>query len=193
MRNLFSVLVVGSVLIGASANAADYPQRKSGLWRMTMTSAQIGGQGITAEHCIDNKTDKAMQRSSMQGPDAECGEQTTKKTADGWSYHVVCKFQQSTATTHGTLSGDFDTHYEMNNVTHFVPALMGVSEEKMRMTADYKGACPADMKAGDMRINGMTMNIADQGKPQLQIEGLPDMKPEDMRKMVEALQKKIPQ
>jgi hypothetical protein len=191
MKNPVCILLLGSVLISASVNASDYPQRKAGLWRMTMMSEQIGGQGITAEHCVDSKTDKAMQASSMQGPDVECGEQTTKKTADGWSYRVVCKFQQSTATTDGTITGDFVTRYELNNVTRFEPALMGVTEEKMRMTADYQGACPADMKPGDIRMNGMTMNIADKGKPQLQIEGLPDMKPEEMRKMVEELQKKM--
>jgi len=191
MNKTLCILLLGNALISASANAADYPQRKAGLWRMTMTSEQIGGQGITAEHCVDSKTDKAMQAASMQGPDADCGEQTTKKTADGWSYRVVCKFQQSTATTEGTINGDFVSRYELNNLTRFEPALMGVGEEKMRMTANYKGDCPADMKAGDIRMNGMTMNIADKGKPQLQIEGLPDMKPEDRRKMVEELQKKI--
>lgn len=197
MRHFIQPLLIGCVLFSsvamytATAEAANYPQRKPGLWRITMNSAQIGGQGITTEQCIDAQTDARMQASSMQGPDAKCNEQSTKKTADGWTYRVVCQMDQSTATTEGTITGDYANRYEINNVTRFVPAFNGMTEEKMIMTADYKGACPADLKPGDMRMNGMVVNISDINNPRIQINGMPDMKPEQMRKMVEELQKKM--
>lgn len=198
MRNFIQPLLIGGVLcssvamlFAASAEAADYPQRKPGLWLISMNSAQMGGQGITTEQCVDAKTDATMQASSMQGPDAKCSEQATQKTANGWTYRVICQIDQSTATTEGTISGNYSSHYEINNVTRFVPAFNGMTEEKMIMTADYKGACPADLNPGDMRMNGMVVNITDINKPRIQINGMPDMKPEQMRNMVEELQKKM--
>ncbi|HEY7217812.1 MAG TPA: hypothetical protein VH985_05410, partial [Candidatus Binatia bacterium] len=64
MRHLTSVII----LFAASAAAAasfDAPKRKSGLWEITISSAQSKGSHAM-QQCIDEKTDDLM-RNEMSG------------------------------------------------------------------------------------------------------------------------------
>lgn len=86
-------------------------------------------------------------------------------------------------TGHTVMSGDFQSAYQMDNTTTFEPPLQGMKEMKSTMKVRHLGACKADMKPGDMTVNGMKLGQG--GAP----GQAPKMSPEDMKRMMEAMQK----
>lgn len=173
-----------SLLSGAiCAQNFDMPKRKPGQWEIKMESAMMRGMVTTMEQCIDEKTDAEMQKQNMQGQGkSDCKLTSSKKTASGWEFDTVCKQEQTTMSGHSVMSGDFQSAYQMDNTTTFTPPLQGMKEMKSTMKVRYLGACKADMKPGDMTVNGMKIG---QGGA----AGQPKMSPEDMKKMMEAMQK----
>ncbi|MEC5384222.1 DUF3617 family protein [Uliginosibacterium sp. H3] len=178
-----STVCLAALLIAGSAFAQDFPRRKAGLWETTMNSMQMQGQKVTAQHCIDAKTDAEMFKRGMENKEANCSQQTFKRTAAGMEFDSVCKQGDSTTTTHGVVTGDFNSQYTMDMKMHRTPALNGKSDFQMTSTARYLGACSADMKPGDMKVNGMLINA--NGMP----AGLTPQQAEQMKKMMEQMQK----
>ncbi|HSD40065.1 MAG TPA: DUF3617 family protein [Rhodocyclaceae bacterium] len=188
IRNHASLLARSTVccfaaLAASAAGAEDYPRRKAGLWETTMNSAQMQGQAVTAQQCIDEKTDAEMFKRSMANKDANCSQQTFKRTASGAEFDSVCKQGDGTMTTHGVITGDFNSQYSMEMKSHRAPPLNGRSDFQTTMTARYVGACTADMKPGDMKVNGMLINA--NGIP----TGMTPQQAEQMKKMMEQMKK----
>ncbi|EHR72570.1 Protein of unknown function (DUF3617) [Burkholderiales bacterium JOSHI_001] len=187
MSTARACLVLATTLfMGPLALAQDaMPKRKPGLWSMTMNMPGMpGGQPMSSQHCIDEKTDEQMQRRAMQGDDAStCTASGMKKTATGFEMDSVCKTAQGQARSHMVMSGDPQARYQMDMLTRFEPPRKGQAEQRMSMQAEWKGACPAGMKPGDMRMAGMNINPAALGDP----AKMRQMKPEDMKKMMEQM------
>jgi hypothetical protein len=61
-----------------------------------------------------------------------------------------------------TFSGD--TSYRVESRSTFSPPMSGMSESSTTQEAKYAGACPANMKPGDMNMGGRMMNISDMAK-----------------------------
>lgn len=169
----------------ASAQTADFPKRKAGMWEMKTESAQMPA-GMTVVQCIDEATDAEMQKKAMTGNGkSDCKMTSSKKTATGWEYDSVCKSDGTTITGHVVVSGDMHSAYQMDMVSRFDPPMMGQREMRSTMKVKHLGACKAGMKPGDINVNGMTMNMQSGGK------GTPkaNMSQEDIKKMIEELQK----
>ena len=156
------------------------PSRKAGLWEQTLNSDRgehEGGKGIhqTISMCLDAAFDQKMKVWGSQAGKSNCSEERiSQHLGGGWSFHAVCAMGESgTVTSDGEATGDFGSHYTVNvtSTTAGSPMAQANGTHKRSIEGTWKGPCPADMKAGDMRMgNGMTINMAG-GTPQ--IEGGP--------------------
>ncbi|MDB5799967.1 MAG: hypothetical protein JWL63_906 [Rhodocyclales bacterium] len=191
MRNQTSVFVCALGLLGASiaATAQEMPRRKPGLWESTMSSPQMQGRNVVSQQCVDEKTDADMLKRTVPdaGKESSCTRQGMTRLANGWEFDTVCKQADGTLTMHAKITGDFGSQYKMEVTGHRTPPKKGMAEIQSTMTARHLGACPADMKPGDMKINGMLMHA----------DGMPaNMTPqqaEQMKKMMEQMKKQMKQ
>ena len=174
---------IAALGVVAPAFADDLPRRKAGLWETTMNSAQMQGRTVVSQQCIDDKTDADLVKQSMSGKDSGCSKPEMKRLTNGWEFDSVCKQADGTMSSHGKITGDFKTQYTMDIKGHWTPPREGMGDFQSTITARHLGACPDDMKPGDMKINGMLIHA--DGTP----ANLPPEQAEQMRKMMEQLKK----
>jgi hypothetical protein len=175
------------------------PRRKSGLWEMTMQMPDMpGGGGMKSSQCIDEKTDEAMQKKAMSG--GERGGETCRQTSlkrSGNTLDMVADCSGAEGKSHivSHYTGDMQGSYGGESVITFDPPRHGRKEMRMGMQAKYAGACPADMKPGDIRTGGMTLNPSQPGGA---MPGMPDMSklhnmsPEERKQMMEQMRNLMP-
>jgi hypothetical protein len=162
-------LLLAAAFIATPALAEEQmPSRKAGLWEMTMTFEGRGAPPQTMQHCIDAATDKAMQDMSQGGRGQSCSKREMKKAADTIVFDSVCSVGSGTATSHGVISGDFNSAYtiKINSKREGGPQIPNMpAETNMSIAAKWLGACKADQKPGDIIMaNGMKMNVTDMQK-----------------------------
>jgi uncharacterized protein DUF3617 len=156
-------VVFAAAFLAAPALAQDMPSRKAGLWEMTMTFEGRGAPPQTMQQCIDAATDKAMQDMSQGARGQTCSKREVKKVGDTIVFDSVCSTGAGTATSHGVVSGDFNSAYtiKINSKRSGGPPNMP-AETNMNIAAKWLGACKADQKPGDIIMaNGMKMNVTD--------------------------------
>jgi hypothetical protein len=162
------LLAAAAVLIPAAAHAQ--PQRKEGLWEMTMQMSSPMPMNMKTQQCTDASQEKAgaMFRnnngpSGRSGVDCKAGV-PLPAPGGGWSYSSVCTMKSMTMTTNGTARGDFKTGYHMESTTRMEPAPMPqMAETHMTIDAKWLGPCPADMKPGDIVMNGRKISTKPKG------------------------------
>lgn len=158
MRRIVTLLALGLPLTGtiSVATADSFPHRKNGLWETSMHLAQHPGTAINSQQCIDEKSDADMQRRLMDGgPSLNCERTDFRKTADGFEGNSVCKTSHSKLTSKMVIKGDLHSVYRMEISSHRDPPQGGMTNTQSVVDAKWLGACPTDMKPGDLRINGM--------------------------------------
>lgn len=188
--------VLLALMGAAAAQAQDMPQRKPGLWEMTMTLKGQPGAMPGSQQCVDARTDADLQRKGMSGDGRErCTMKTMKRTADGFEMHSECTGPEGRSTVVARGSGDFQTRYQVATQVVFDPPRHGMKQAEMNIAARHAGACPAGMKPGDVRVAGMSMPAggapgqAPGLPPGLPPEALKGMSPEQMRQLAEQLKK----
>ena len=155
-----------ALLVATPALAQEMPARKAGLWQMTMTFEGRGAPPQTMQQCIDAATDKSMQDMSAGMRGQSCSRREMKKVGDTIVFDSVCSTGAGTATSHGVVSGDFNSAYtvKINSKREGGPPNMP-AETNMSIAAKWLGACKADQKPGDIIMaNGMKMNVTDMQK-----------------------------
>jgi hypothetical protein len=161
MRRSQAIMILG--LLGACAQCAladALPQRRSGLWETHMIMAQHPGPGITSQQCIDAQTDEAMQRRVMEGDATlKCTRTGFSKIPGGFESSSVCKTNRGTLTSKMHITGDLQSAYRMEISGHRDPPQGALTDTHTVVEARWLGACPADMQAGDMRMNGRTLHM----------------------------------
>jgi hypothetical protein len=168
MRRHFAVIAV-TLLAAAPAFAIDLPTRKAGLWEMKMVFEGRSMPPMTMRQCIDAATDKAMQAQYGSGgaAGATCSKQDFRNAGGSMTFDSICKNGASTMTTHGVITGSFDSAYTMKiNSTREggppAPGMAATGESHMTIEAKHIGPCEAGQKPGDIMMgNGMTMNVKD--------------------------------
>ncbi|MEO8144664.1 MAG: DUF3617 family protein [Betaproteobacteria bacterium] len=150
MRILSTLLLLCAGI--AAASAQDAPRRKSGLWEISMSSAQMPAPMVTRQ-CVDEKTDD-MARGPSQGRE-KCSKQSVRREGGSVIVESVCQVDGSTATSRGVFSGDFATSYKGEMTTRFNPPMQGMAESRMNFQARLTGACAPGQKPGDMSMQGM--------------------------------------
>jgi hypothetical protein len=169
-------VIFAAALVATPAIAQDMPSRKAGLWEMTMTFEGRGAPPQTMQQCIDAATDKSMQDMSAGPRGQSCSKRETKKVGNTIVFDTVCSMGAATNTSHGVVSGDFNSAYtvKINSKREGgAPNPNMPPETNMTVEAKWLGACKADQKPGDIIMaNGMKMNINDRtrgGPPGMQV------------------------
>jgi uncharacterized protein DUF3617 len=174
-------VILAAALIASPVLAQEMPARKTGLWEMTMTFEGGGVPPQTMQQCIDAATDKAMQDMSQGMRGQSCSKRETKKVGNTIVFDSVCSMGAGTTTSHGVVSGDFNSAYtvKINSKREGGPPIPNMpAETNMAIAAKWLGACKADQKPGDIIMaNGMKMNVTD-----MQKGGPGGMPPGGMRK-----------
>jgi hypothetical protein len=142
--------------------ADELPQRKSGLWEMTI-SMTGQPQVTTIKQCTDEKTNAQMMQmanSMTSQSGAACSKNELKKEGTTYTAMSECKMGETVITSKSVFSGDFNSAYQGTVESKFNPSLMGLTESQTKISAKWLGKCAADQKPGDMIMpNGMKMNI----------------------------------
>ncbi len=164
------VLPALAALIATPASALDMPTRKAGLWEMKMLFDGGGMPAQTMQQCIDPATDKALQARYSGGGQGTCSKDEMKNAGGTMTFDTVCKLGAATTTTHGVVTGSFDSAYTMKITTTSAggPPMPGAAPggaTNITIEAKYLGGCQAGQKPGDIMMgNGMKMNVLDMPK-----------------------------
>jgi hypothetical protein len=184
--------VIGTLLVGVGALSLavaqdGMPRRKSGLWEVAMEMPGRTGATMKSQHCVDERSDEQVQRRALDdAPDARCEQRNVKRSAGGYEADYSCKSARGKTEGHMSLAGDFTNRYTMQNQMRFDPPRGGVSETKVTLQGQWIGACPPDMKPGQMRITGMPSGTAARGERAGRERKPPT--PEQMQKMQEMME-----
>lgn len=145
-----------ATLFSAAALAAptptDPPQRLAGLWVIDTAPASEAA-GVASFHLCIGATDKDILR--RPGHDSrDCSAESWSKDAHYRYYTAECTVKGSTAKVEGRFSGDFQYNYHGELTTTYSPALDGVTEAKMEVTARRLAPCKAEHPVGKIMIQG---------------------------------------
>lgn len=136
------------------------PKRKPGLWVQTISTA---GMNQETKLCLDEATEAKMTLWGQAMGQDMCSKNQITPAPGGWKLESECDFGEAGKNvTTGTITGDFNSRYVMKMTTTTTGAKMvqANTTQEMEMTGAWQGACPADMKPGDMLLpGGMKMNI----------------------------------
>jgi hypothetical protein len=162
-------LVAFALVCAQPAAALDLPARKPGLWEIKMTSEGHGMPPTTSEHCIDAETDKLMNSMGDNMRQDMCSKRDMQKVGSTIVVDSVCKMGPMTITSHGVVSGDFNSAYtvKVSSKREGGPAIPGMPADgtsNMTIDAKWMGACKADQKPGDMIVAGRKFNVRDMQK-----------------------------
>jgi uncharacterized protein DUF3617 len=162
-------LVAFAIVCAQPVAALDLPARKPGLWEIKMTSEGHGMPPTTSEHCIDAETDKLMNSMGDNMRQDMCSKRDMQKVGNTIVVDSVCKMGPMTITSHGVVSGDFNSAYtvKVSSKREGGPAIPGMPADgasSMTIDAKWMGACKADQKPGDMIMMGRKFNIRDMQK-----------------------------
>ena len=151
-----------AVILGAGlAQAQDVPKRKSGLWEIKVQSFRKEGVR-TMQMCVDPKTDNAVRQLVEARRHESCKKVTLRREGDKQLVDAECTLggSQTTAKTHGVITGSFDSAYKIESTSTFNEPVHGKSEGSAVIEARWTGPCQSDQKPGDVILaNGTKFNI----------------------------------
>lgn len=140
--------------VGAVVDPTTMPKRKPGLWSHSMVAE---GATQTVQLCLDADTDAKMSLWGQSVSNEMCSKNVITKTADGYAFESECDIGgMGHSSGKGTVTGDFSSAYTVKMIStttgSSIPQANKTSE--MTLNAKWEGACPADMKGGDMLLPG---------------------------------------
>jgi hypothetical protein len=155
MRNAIpsKALVLGALLLPLLAlpvRADDPMPRKDGLWEGTM-------MGKTMVMCVDAASEAAAYAKAKAMLAGMCSKRELHRTANGYVQDSVCDMMGSKQTSHQVTEFKGDSEYTAVTTMHYDPPFMGKTDDTLTQTAKWRGPCGADMKPGDVSINGRTV------------------------------------
>lgn len=164
-RRAWRALLFGAAAatIAAASVAADFPQRKAGLWEVRSAGAEASGLPPSL-HCVGEFADSAGAHLDRQvGTKGSCTMGAFERVGDAWVAESVCKEGRTTVTSKAIASGDFENEYRIDTVvSHDTPGPGARREDREAVVARMIGPCPAGQRPGDMYIPGMgTLNMVD--------------------------------
>jgi hypothetical protein len=147
----------------SAASLDDIPNRKPGLWEITIMMAGRHMPVQTIRQCTDATTDPDMRSSFSPMAKEMCSQQNMQKTATGMVINSTCNIGGVASTSHVEINGDFNSAYTMKVSSSHPNAPAGMPKaSETTMEAKWLGACEANQKAGDIIMpGGIKMNIKD--------------------------------
>lgn len=158
-------LIVSAALasvIALGAGLDDLPKRKPGLWEMSTGSAENKGAPAMSKVCIDVTTDRELMNFGLGVTNQLCSKREIKVTGGVATINMVCTVGNSQATSHSTITYTGNSAYRAEVRAHFEPPFMGKTDSTTTQQAKWIGACPSDMRPGDLVTgNGVKINLRD--------------------------------
>ena len=163
---LAAAIVSGALACAATAAlAVDLPARKPGLWEVTLSMAGGKMPPQVMKFCTDADTDAALYKFGMNAAQGMCSRNDIQRSGNVVTMDSECKMGDMTMNSHAVMTFTGDAAYHTDIQSHFNPPMAGRSELSMTQEAKWAGACPADMKPGEMiGPNGMKMNLKSAGQ-----------------------------
>jgi hypothetical protein len=164
-------LVAAVLAVSVPAVALDMPARKPGLWEIKMTMEGRSLPPQVMQHCIDAATDKQMNTLGSAVSKDKCSRQDVTNVGGKIVVDSVCRFGAATTTSHGEVTGSFDSAYTVKVTSKhdgaLMPGMPAGGTTNMTIEAKWLGACKTDQRPGDIVMaNGMKMNVNDMQKLQ---------------------------
>jgi Protein of unknown function (DUF3617) len=155
---------VAAPLLAPAAQSIDLPARKPGQWEMKVTTEKpVGGWNISAKMCIDAATDRELMDFGLRMSKDSCKRYDMKRAGATWVIDAECAFGPVKSATKTTISGDFQSAVTVRTegTTEGIPGVAkGPQPTLMTQTARWIGTCPAELKPGDIAMDGgMKFNI----------------------------------
>ena len=132
----------------AAASAADFPARKPGLWKITIT----GEDSFTVRQCSDAASDEALEQASFGGG-GECAKRDLEKSGSTITVTSACTSSRKTTILRMVITGSLDSNYTMTISRQGPGRSAGPS---MALSAKWLGPCIAGQKPGDVIMPGGT-------------------------------------
>lgn len=134
------------------------PHRKAGLWQLAIDTSGGPGVSFTGQTCVDASTDQDFAWHGPHSTSQNCDKTVMRPTLGGLAFDSVCRMGKRTITSHGVVTGDFNTAYNVDVTTRMDPAQPGMpTEMRSQVKAKWMGACPQGMKPGSVKMGGMTI------------------------------------
>ncbi len=145
-----------------AARAVDMPKRKPGQWEMTV--AMQGQKPMKMLQCVDPATDDLSQ--SMGGEGDRCSKPDITRSGDTWLVTTRCEQGGRKIVSKGRMTMKGDAAFTGSSTMTFEPPMPGRSAVESTVQARWTGPCPAGMKPGDTRIEGLgSLNPGDVPPP----------------------------
>ncbi len=142
------------IAIPIAALASELPERKPGLWESSISLSTAAGQKQIIKECVSKETDQKMLLSGNAAlPNAKC-QNSYNKSGSSYNIEVKCSTDKMSMIARNTLSGDFNSNYsgktEISGVIKQAGKEFDLPPQTLTLTSSFKGACPSNMKAGDV-------------------------------------------
>jgi hypothetical protein len=162
-KHLLSVITLSLVSTAMVAHADTFPKRKSGLWAINVS---ITGQPPhDMKQCVDEKTDAVIEQ-VIGDLGKMCPKKDIVPTGSGYTIESVCNVGNSKVTSHGKITGDFQSKYVVETSSSYEPPLLGIKEGTSMIIASWTGPCEAGQNPGDIILpGGAKMNVNDMKVP----------------------------
>ncbi|HEY4124230.1 MAG TPA: DUF3617 family protein [Rhizomicrobium sp.] len=154
--------IAAGVLCAASAAQAlpmDFPARRAGLWDVTVNMQSMKIPARTNKMCIDAATDAKLMNLGVASKEAKCTSMNISGMGSTRVVDSVCHLNGGEQKNHIVMTYSGNSAYHMDMQSQFSPPIAGKSQSHITQDAKWIGPCPADMKPGDMMINGMKINM----------------------------------
>jgi hypothetical protein len=146
----FCVFVIS---LTASASAADFPARKPGLWKITIT----GSDSFTVRQCSDPASDQTILAAGI-GASSDCAKPVVQESGNTITMDSVCKSAGKPTTSHIVITGSLDSKYTMTMSGQ--GSGKSASKKTLTLYAEWLGPCGANQKPGDVIMpNGVKINL----------------------------------
>ena len=164
MRTIIAIcngaLVCGLACAATGAWADELPQRRPGLWDVTLHMASVNMPPQGMKFCTDAATDAELYKLGMNAAQGMCSRYELHRNGNIATMDTECKMGEVKMTSRAVMTFTGDAAYKTDIQTHFDPPMMGRSNSTMTQEAKWSGPCPADMQPGDIiGPNGMKMNM----------------------------------
>lgn len=158
MRRIIILSTSLACAVTAVAGHFEFPKRKAGQWEITISSSGSKYPPRVETVCLDQATDELLYQVGLGASQKLCGD--GKWSGNGSSRIIAdmtCQLGGTRSQVHAeiTLNGDSAYHEEVKTV--YEPPLHGKSELHSTQDAKWVGACPTNMKPGDVIVKPSPM------------------------------------
>lgn len=154
----FAALALG---LAFGASAADLPKLRPGLWELTTTSSRVQDQAPPMKSCVDDATQQEMMNFGQGVQKQMCSRNEIRNEGGGIVAESECKFGATRMTSRSVTTFSGNSSYRTEVRVAYDPPMAGQKEGTLTMEGRYLGACPGDMKPGDIEVAGKRMNLRD--------------------------------